>query len=571
MTLTRQQTLNNLRENPEIPVLIIGAGINGIGTFRELAAQGLRVLMVDKADFASGASAGSSHMLHGGIRYLENGEFRLVHEALTERNLLLRNAPHYAKPLPTTVPMFKWFSGLFNAPLKFVRLRDAPAERGAVVIKIGLMFYDFLARKFRVMPKHTFRLKDKSLAEFPRLNPEVKCTATYYDAWMPSPERLCLDLITDTLAMGDHALALNYVAAVDGDSDTVTLRDELTGETVEVQPQVVVNAGGPWIDFVNRAIGKETQFIGGTKGAHLILDKPELFKALNGSELFFENKDGRIVLILPYMGKVMVGTTDIRIEDPDEAWVTEDEIGYILDLIPKVFPDIPLSRADIIFQFSGVRPLPYSDKSFTGNVSRDHSIETLEPSAGPFTFPILSLVGGKWTTFRAFSEVTADDVLKRINHPRKMGTQNMPIGGGKDYPSTDTERDKWVQQVSRDTDVSAERLSELFDRYGTRAAQIAGYISQGDDAPLSDLPAYSRREIAFLIHDEKALRIDDLVLRRSLMAWLGQLTDDLLADLADIFATELGWSEEQKLDEWRRAVEILNGRYAQTLAVPAGA
>src|SRR5512134_3895499 len=133
----RNEILSALRHKPEVSVLIVGGGINGIGTFRDLALQGVDVLLVEKGDFCSGASAASSHMLHGGIRYLENGEFRLVREALTERNRLLHNAPHYAKPLPTTIPIFKWLSGMLNAPLKFLRLRDKPGERGAAVIKIG--------------------------------------------------------------------------------------------------------------------------------------------------------------------------------------------------------------------------------------------------------------------------------------------------------------------------------------------------------------------------------------------------------------------------------------------------
>src|SRR5574341_946071 len=140
--MNRNEILSALKNKPEVSVLVIGGGINGIGTFRDLALQGVNVLLVEKGDFCSGASAASSHMLHGGIRYLENGEFRLVREALHERNLLLKNAPHYAKPLPTTVPIFSWFSGFLNAPLKFLRLREKPAERGAVVIKLGLMMYD---------------------------------------------------------------------------------------------------------------------------------------------------------------------------------------------------------------------------------------------------------------------------------------------------------------------------------------------------------------------------------------------------------------------------------------------
>ena len=142
--MTRRHALNQIRANPNVSVLIIGAGINGIGTFRDLALQGVDVLLVDKADYGSGASAASSHMMHGGLRYLENGEFRLVSEALHERNRLLQNAPHYVHPLPTTIPIFRWFSGILNAPLKFLNLLNRPSERGVL---------DFSTRSIRVDPR----------------------------------------------------------------------------------------------------------------------------------------------------------------------------------------------------------------------------------------------------------------------------------------------------------------------------------------------------------------------------------------------------------------------------------
>ncbi len=151
--MNRTQTIEALKESPKLDVLIVGAGVNGIATFRDLALNDAKVLLVDRADFSSGASAASSHMAHGGIRYLENGEFRLVREAVQERNRMLQNAPHIVKPLPTTIPIFKTFSGLLNAPLKFFNILDRPAERGALVIKIGLMLYDAFTRKQKNGPQ----------------------------------------------------------------------------------------------------------------------------------------------------------------------------------------------------------------------------------------------------------------------------------------------------------------------------------------------------------------------------------------------------------------------------------
>ena len=161
--MKREGTLQALRERPDVDALIIGAGVNGIAVFRELALQGLRVLLVDKGDFCSGTSAASSHMMHGGLRYLENGEFRLVREALLERNRLLRNAPHHVKPLPTTMPLFNRFSGLLNAPLNFLGLARRPATRGALVVRIGLLVYDWFTRQGRALPTHRFSGREEAL------------------------------------------------------------------------------------------------------------------------------------------------------------------------------------------------------------------------------------------------------------------------------------------------------------------------------------------------------------------------------------------------------------------------
>jgi glycerol-3-phosphate dehydrogenase len=564
--MTREQTLNDLRTRRDVSVLIIGAGINGIGTFRDLALQGIDVLLVDKGDFGSGASAASSHMLHGGIRYLENGEFRLVREALTERNLMLKNAPHYSKPLPTTIPIFSWFSGIFNAPLKFLRLREKPGERGAVVIKIGLILYDIFARAYRVMPTHTMHSRQKSLELYPKFNPEIVCTATYYDAFMPYPERICLELVLDTQSA--EARALNYVSAVGAHVDTVMLRDEITGETFNVKPKLVVNAAGPWIDFVNRAMGQVTGFIGGTKGSHLIVDHPELYRACNGHEIFFENNDGRIVLILPYLGKVMIGTTDIRINDPEQAICTEEEVDYMLNLVKKVFPSITLDRSHILFRFSGVRPLPTSTSGFAGNISRDHSIQSVEPSRSGLTFPIYSLVGGKWTTFRAFAEQTADKVLARLGRTRKTSTVNLSIGGGRGYPHEENAKQAWIDRVQQKTGLPTERIVTLFDRYGTRAEQIAVFIAASADTPLSSAPEYSRREMMFLAQQEYLIHLDDLILRRTLLAWLGYASPELLSEVSDILGETLGWSEDRKHMELERTAKILHEKHGITIALP---
>jgi glycerol-3-phosphate dehydrogenase len=323
------------------------------------------------------------------------------------------------------------------------------------------------------------------------------------------------------------------------------------GEEIHVKPKVVINAGGPWIDFVNHAMGKDSQFIGGTKGSHLILNHPELKEAIGDHEVFFENKDGRIVLIFPLMDKVMIGSSDIRIKDPDNVCITEEEIDYFFEMLDRVFPTIKVDKSHIVYTFSGVRPLPYSGEDYTGNISRNHSIETI------VNFPIYSLVGGKWTSFRAFSEQTCDKTLGYLGKERKIQTTNLAIGGGKDYPHSEAEKEVWFTRIKEQSGIDQERLTVLFDRYGTRAEEVAKFISQDKDAPLTHLPNCSRREIEYILTQEEVNHLDDLILRRTMIAKLGNLTPELLDELAKISGEVLCWKKSEVEEEIRRTVKIL--------------
>ena len=569
--MNRSEVLSSLKDNPNISVLIIGGGINGIGTFRDLAFNDVDVLLVERGDFCSGASSASSHMAHGGIRYLENGEFRLVREAVQERNRLIRNAPHIVQPLPTAIPIFKRFSGLLNAPLKFLRMLDKPSERGSLVIKIGLMMYDAFSRTQgrngaqRVVPKHQFLSHDQSLRKWNQLNPEIVNTAIYYDGAILRPERLAVELILDAEAYNPNAHALNYLTMVGGSEDTIILRDELTDESYDVRPKLVINAAGSWIDSANRKLGLSTRFIGGTKGSHIILKHDELRKAIGDHEFYFENDDGRLVLIYPLFDRVLVGTTDVPIENPDEARCTDEEADYFLHMISRVFPNIKLSRDDIIFRYSGVRPLPHSSAKLTSQISRDHSIEVVSGAWTNLAFPIFSLVGGKWTSFRAFAEQVTDKALAYLKLPRKKDTRALPIGGGHGYPRDPTERKRQIESLSAWTGVTRERLKVLFERYGTRAESVATFMNGGTDFILKTMPDYSRREIAFLIQHEKIYHLDDFVLRRSMLAMLGHLTREMIDELSGVFANTLGWDAEQRAAEVARTLFILEDKHGITL------
>jgi glycerol-3-phosphate dehydrogenase len=552
-----------LQNRPEAQVLIIGAGINGIATFRDLALQGVDVAIVDRGDFVSGASSASSHMIHGGIRYLENGEFRLVKESVEERNSLIRIAPHYVKPLKTTVPIFSTFSGVLSAPLRFLTHKQGkPQERGALLIKLGLSLYDSFSRGGGSVPRHEFRGAKESLKQLPALNPGLKYTATYYDASMHDPERLALDVLRDGLEAGPHARAANYVEAIGMDADGVRLRDTVTGAEFSFAASVVVNTSGPWTDLTNQALGEASAFMGGTKGSHIVLDNPELLAATGGREIFFEHSDGRIVLIYPLKGRVMVGTTDLEHDMTQPIRCTDEEVGYFFDLVAHVFPDIAVDRSDIVFRFAGVRPLPRHDDEAPGFVSRDYRIESRPLGARPGT--LLSLVGGKWTTFRALAEHLSGDVLTLLNLPRVVSTEGMPIGGGRNFPVTDAAHRVWV--AAHGDEVGAERAAALLERYGTRAADVIDFVLEESDAPLAHNADYSRREIEFLADTESVVHLTDVLLRRTSMAFVGGLSEDLLEELADLIAPVLGWDADRRLAEVALAVDVLRDAHGVQLA-----
>lgn len=546
----------SLAARPSADVLIIGGGINGLATFRDLALQGVDVALVERSDFVSGASAASSHMIHGGIRYLENGEFRLVQEAVSERNALLRLAPHFVRPLQTTIPIFTTFSGLVSAPLRFLRHGGGarPRERGAVLIKVGLVIYDAFSGGGGRVPRHTFQGRAASLEALPRLNPKVKYTATYWDASLHDPERLAIDILGDALAIGrGRARAANYTAGARVEGGRVVLHNLETGEEAPFSASVVINASGPWTDVTNAALGEPTTFMGGTKGSHIVLDNTELLEATGGRELFFEHSDGRIVLIYPLKGRVLVGTTDLEHDMADPIVCTDDEVDYFIDLVGQVLPGLPVDRSEIVYRFAGVRPLPGHGDVATGFVSRDYRIEAAPLDGDPGT-TVLSLVGGKWTTFRASAENLTNRTLALLGSTRVRSTKRLPIGGGRGYPMTEAARRQWL--AAHEGGFGIDRAEVLLDRYGTVAADVIEAIAvDEDDRPLRTLPDYSTGELRHLARTERVVHLDDLLLRRTSIAFIGAATADSAQEVADAVAPVLGWSERKRHAEAERALE----------------
>ncbi|KZS56113.1 MULTISPECIES: glycerol-3-phosphate dehydrogenase/oxidase [Rhizobium] len=557
--MKRQEILDGLRQSPKVDVCVVGGGINGISVFRELALQGLNVLLVEKHDYCSGASSALSRMVHGGLRYLENGEFKLVQESLVERDRLLRNAPHYVAPLPTTVPVFDIFSGLGNGIVRFLGLSRRPSRRGAVAIKAGLSIYDFLTRKRALMPRHQFRGRRTTLAKWPALNPDIKSSATYFDAWVSHPERLGIELLQDGLLAKFGVMALNYAELRRTENGEYHVEDQIGGASVAVEPALIINATGGWIDLANQTLfspeARPSPLMGGTKGSHLIIDNAELRDALADHMIYYENEDGRICIAFPYLGKVLVGSTDIRVDDPETVRCEADERDYILQSLAFVLPDITIRPEQIVFQFSGVRPLPASTDSFTGRIPRDHFCTMLEPPDGGA--PVLCMIGGKWTTFRSFGELAADMALERLGRRRRVATTDRPIGGGRAFPANTP---AWLAQMAASKGLSAGRMAELFARYGTDAEAIAGFIAPSPDEALPHA-AYSVRELQFLIREEAVEHLDDLLLRRTTLAVSGELSLDMMDAALDLLAQDKNWTLAHRASERVRFLTLLNERH----------
>jgi glycerol-3-phosphate dehydrogenase len=411
----------------------------------------------------------------------------------------------------------------------------------------------------------------------PALRPDIVATATYWDAWITEAERLCIELIQDARAANAGCNALNYVRPRGQDGPAVVLEDQLTGQTISVRPQVVVNAAGAWVDLANRDLGLETDYMGPTKGSHLVVDNPELCRALDGQMVYYQHADGRVCIVFPFMGKVIMGSTDIRIADPDAARCDEAEVQYMLETLRGVLPNVEIRRDRIVHVFCGCRPLQASGSKVTAVVSRGHTIQTVEPD-GRRPFAVMSLIGGKWTTFRSLAQQSADAILARLGRPRKCRTDAMPIGGGRNCPAGDDQRKQFVARVAGQTGLAETRVADLLTRYGSHAETYARQAAAGaraaagntdagtgaaandpqitwDDTPLKTLPDYSVGEIRRIAAEEYVQHLDDLVCRRSVIALLGRATEPALTELAQVAGEALNWSAARQAAEVNRTLE----------------
>ncbi|MEK0081599.1 glycerol-3-phosphate dehydrogenase [Benzoatithermus flavus] len=476
----------------QFDLVVIGGGANGAGIARDAAGRGLRVLLCEKDDLAQGTSSRSGKLVHGGLRYLEYYEFRLVREALIEREVLLRAAPHII-----------W-------PMRFV-LPHVPEMRPAWLVRLGLFLYDHLGGRQLLPPTRTIDLGREP--EGKPLKPQYHKAFEYSDCWVDDARLVVLNAL-DAKARG--AEILTRTAAVgarrDGNLWQVELEDRRDGRRRHVRARAVVNAAGPWVEEVlGRVEGaRSTRRIRLVKGSHLVTRK-----FWEGSHAYLlQNTDKRVIFVNPYEGDLaLIGTTDIPVEGrPEDALMEEKEIAYLLDVLARYF-ERPPGRADIVHVFSGVRPL-YDDAAENPSaVTRDYvfDVEPRAPETGQA--PILSVFGGKITTYRKLAEHALDKLAPFFPGMGRAWTADAAMPGG-DIENADFEG--WLKRFHAAHPWLPAALARHYGRlYGTRAEALLA-----DARRLTDLGRHFggtlyEREAHWLMAEEWAETAEDILERRT--------------------------------------------------------
>ena len=521
----------------DFDLIIIGAGINGAGIARDASRRGLKVLLLDKGDIGGETSAWSTRLIHGGLRYLEHGELGLVRESLREREILMHIAPHLVRPLPILLPIYKG------------------ANRGSWTIRAGMCAYDLLSFH-KTLPRHRFLSRQEALQELPSLESRnLEGAAVYYDAQVEFAERLVLE---NALSAAEHGATIktytrlqNFVASEDAVS-AVELVNEITGKAHSATTRMIINAAGPWIDQV---IGKDhdgSRLIGGTKGSHLVVSA---FPGGPKEAIYVEAaEDNRPFFIIPWNKKYLIGTTDIRFDsDPDQVTITDAEIDYLLNETNRVLPSANLTRKEILFTYSGVRPLPFTGDTHEAAITRRHFIRQ-----HPRMKNLLSIVGGKLTTYRQLSEDTVDLIARKLElrlPPCRTAEEPLP---GETIVGSDFERWKSEAEYLDSLDHrSARRLKRI---YGRRATQVAILIKEKPIlAELLDREtAAIAAEVVYAFKHEFARTLADCLLRRTMVGLNSRCGLNAIEAAADVGRKFLGWSDERcarEVDDYRKAVE----------------
>jgi glycerol-3-phosphate dehydrogenase len=518
-------------------VIVVGAGINGAAVARDAAMRGLKVLLLDKGDISSGTTQWATRLIHGGLRYLQYYEFALVRESLKDREELLRMAPHLVKPLGFLVPVYDYMS------------------RGKLMVQAGMIAYDALSYD-KSLERHHIYDREQTLERYPGLNPEgLKGAAFYYDAQVEYAERIPVENAISAHENG--AVVLTYtkvdrIVVEDGRATGVEFENLLGGGRYSAHAPVILNMAGPWVDEVlggmNRA---EERMIGGTKGSHLIVDP---FPGAPQTALYVEaQEDGRPYFIVPWNGRYLIGTTDIRYEDDlDYVEASEEEIQYLIEETNRVIPEANLTRGDVLFTYSGVRPLPYQPEGAEGGVTRRHLLYD-HVEKDPKIEGLISTIGGKLSTYPTLAREMVDEVYKKLGRQApKSRTDKWPLPGSdtKDFEAFTAE----FKATSGLTEELAERLLKV---YGVRALEVLD--EAGDDhslrVPLSPSPTVETgllgAEVLYAFRREMAQTLSDVLLRRTMVGLGPRVALDVDEAAAQVAVRHLGWSQERAEREVR--------------------
>ncbi len=510
-------------------LIVIGGGINGVAIARDAAMRGMTVVLLEREDFGSGTSAWSSRLIHGGLRYLEYREFGLVRESLRERQRLLRNAPHLVKPLPMVIPMYEG------------------AKRGPAKIRAGMALYDALSFD-KSVPRFHFDDADSVLAELPGLDPSgLKGGATFYDAQVTFPERLVIEQAISAWSHGAHLANRARVTGIRNDGAVVRgvlVTDDLTGERFELSGRIVVNVAGPWVDQVllgGPANGARKRLIGGTRGSHLVVER---WNGAPDDAIYYESRsDQRPILIIPWNGMVMIGSTDIRFEgDLDRVTATDQEIDYLLAEVNALYPDLNLAGSDILYSYAGIRPLPYTQGSTSGAITRRHFIHDHAPQMRG----LWSIVGGKLTTHRSLAEEVVDKAVRALGKSARCETANAQFPGARGV--VDAHFAAGFRQHAREIGLEERTADRLSGLYGVQADRILDRV-RSDPSSAGVVDEASGAIIAEVIHAvraEMATSLKDVLLRRTMLAY--GATAGIGQDLTvlEIGGKAVGWSKPQQ-------------------------
>ena len=500
----------------EAPVLILGAGINGASVARDLVLNGVPVWIIDRGDIASGATSKSSRLIHGGLRYLEYGDLRLVREALAERERLLRLAPQFVRPLRFYVPVHDRVSGCLAALLRLLgKSPRRPTRRGLWIVRTGLWLYDRFTRASSLPRRSIHRSTEPDV---PSVDAETfRWLCGYSDAQMLYPERYTLALLTDCQELAEktqidfRVFTYHDVSLSDG---VATLTDQLDAtEALTVRPAVIINATGAWGDAtLNTLAVPATKLLAGNQGSHFVTANPDLRGALSNGSVYCETGDGRFVFILPFDERVLIGTTEVEFDgDPHDATASGAELDYLIGLVNSVFPDVSLARSDVLCHYSGVRPLPSAKAQSASAVSRDHSIHAAQRGA---TF-VLTLVGGKLTTSRLLAEETADMVLRRLGRSRKASTRNRIVPGGESFPSDEASSRHTLDSLVARSGITRDTAKSIWQLCGMRVHDMIASLSDDSSECVADT-ALPIGFVRWLIQHEWVRTLEDLVERRLL-------------------------------------------------------